>query len=74
MALPRFADLFIDNLTEERIDSINAELDLKTLRDLCLSYNNSLPVERAIQAIEIDEILPSLEIPVFSNDKIAFLY
>lgn len=55
---PLFTD--IDNLTDELVDSVNAKLQLQTLRDLCLSYNNL----HAEDPIEIEEI---------RDDKIAMI-
>lgn len=55
---PIFED--IDHLTDEFIDDVNAKLQLQTLRDLCLAYNNNHDVD----TIEIEEI---------QDDKIAMI-
>lgn len=56
MALPQFSDLFVDKLTEDQIDPINAAFELRTLKEICLDFNNKLPDERNNEAIEIEDI------------------
>lgn len=70
MALPSFSEIFTDNITEDKLDAINAEFELTTLRDLCLMYNSNVPPTNTVGG---EEERDQIEIVEIKDDKLAMI-
>lgn len=56
MAFPQFSELFVDNLTDQKIDEFILEKDLEALRSLCQKFRDTKKNRDELDGIRDDKI------------------